>query len=336
LKDAFVRHSRTLLTTGSSARSVREQLFVNAAFFLGGSKYESFKAAIPELRWFQAQREGLGNESMLYTFMSIAMCDEVCQWGFDETSLNGIPTLNQWCRIKEGSTYRTVTIECAGLLPGSTSSRVAAHVRVLWQRGQAAVAMLREELGAMADVMCPLTAGGVTLAKLRGAMYDTCNCANLVAKKVRGIRDDVGKEMYGAEEWAAMQDSGSGWQDFLCGNHSRNLHFDAFNRSFASFMKGLLGEAMAVAKVKSGGRLRVEPDGEAFVRSICKLTHVGAKQYAKGKGCKSTPIFDMQSSLGSLRFRLHFSCCRRWHTIQGLLLRTLARPCKPMCRPGGA
>jgi hypothetical protein len=116
--------------------------------------------------------------------------------------------------------------------------------------------------------------------------------------------------MYGAEEWAAMQDSGSGWQDFLCGNHSRNLHFDAFNRSFVTFMKGLLGEAMAVAKVKSGGRLRFEPDGEAFVRSICKLTHVGAKQYAKGKGCKITPFFHMKSSPGALRFRLHFSCCR--------------------------
>ncbi len=102
MKDAFVRRSRTLLATGSFARSVREQLFVNAAFFLSGSKYECFKAAMPELRWFQAQREGLGNESMLYTFMSIAMCDEVCQWGFDETSLNGIPTLNQVVSNKGG------------------------------------------------------------------------------------------------------------------------------------------------------------------------------------------------------------------------------------------
>jgi hypothetical protein len=104
---------------------------VNAALFLSGNNYEVLKAAMPELRWFQAQREGLGNECMVYTFISIAMCDEVCQWGFDETSLNGIPTLNQWCCIQEGSTYRTLTIECAGLLPGSTSSRVAAHVKAL-------------------------------------------------------------------------------------------------------------------------------------------------------------------------------------------------------------
>jgi hypothetical protein len=318
LKDAFVRHSRTLLATGSSTKSVRAQLFVNAAFFLSGNNYEGFKAAMPELPWFQAQRERLGNECMLYTFMSIAMCEEVCRWGFDETSLNGIPTLNQWCRIKEGSTYRTLTIECAGLLPGSTSSRVAAHVWVLWRRGQEAVAMLREELGEMADVFIPLVAGGVTMANARGVMHDTCNYENLIAKKVRGIRDDVGKEMYGAEEWAAMQESGSGWQDFLCGSHSRNLHFDAFNRLFTTFMKGLLGEAMAVAKMKSGGRLWVEADGESFVRSICKLTHVGAKQYEK---CKRsiTPIFPTNSCPSTLRDRLHFSCCRRWHPIQGLL-----------------
>ena len=33
----------------------------------------------------------------------------------------------------------------------------------------------------------------------------------------------------------------------------------------------------------SGGRLRVEPDGESFIRSICMLAHIGSKQYAKGK-----------------------------------------------------
>ena len=142
--------------------------------------------------------------------------------------------------------------------------------------------MLREELAEEADTFVPLVQGGVTMAKLRGAMHDTCNCANLVAKKVRGIRNVAGQDLYGVEEWAAMQKSGSGWQDFLCGNHSRNLHFDAFNRAFTTYAKELLGEGMAVARLRSGGRLRGELDGEAFVRSICKLTHVGPKQYEKG------------------------------------------------------
>jgi hypothetical protein len=70
---------------------------------------------------------------------------------------------------------------------------------------------------------------------------------------------------------------------FAAINHPRNLHFDAFNRAFTTYMKELLVEGMAVAKMRSGARLRVEPDGEAFVQSIiCKLTQVGPKQYEKG------------------------------------------------------
>jgi hypothetical protein len=204
------------------------------------------------------------------------------QWGFDETSLNGIPTLNQWCRIKVGDEYRVVTIECAGLLTGSTATRVAE---------QESVQMLRQELGDNADELVPLVQGGVTLAKLRGAMHDTCNSANLIGKKVRRIRDTVGQDMYGAEEWAAMQDCGKGWQDFLCANHSRNLHFNAFARLFTAYTKEKMGEGMAAARLRSGGRLRIEPDGEAFVRSICKLTHVGPKQYAKGIFLRTHPLY---------------------------------------------
>ena len=224
----------------------------------------------------------MGYESVVYSFVEIAQCEEVVQWGFDETSLDGVPTLNQWCRIKKGETYRTVTIECAGLLTGSTATRVAAHVKILWERGQEAVLMLRQELGVDADALAPLVHGGVTMTKLRGVMHDTCNTANLIAKKVHRIRDTLGQEMYGPEEWAEMQECGKGWQDFLCANHSRNLHFDAFSRLFTAYTKEILGEGMAAAKLRGGGRLRIEPDGEAFVRSICKLTHVGPKQYAKG------------------------------------------------------
>jgi hypothetical protein len=114
MQDPFVRHCRTLLATDASARSIREQLLLNAAFFLSEEGYKKFSAAIPCLRYFQLQREGMGNESLVYSFMAIAQCTKVYQWGFDETSLNGTPTLNQWCRINEGDEYRNVTIECAG------------------------------------------------------------------------------------------------------------------------------------------------------------------------------------------------------------------------------
>jgi hypothetical protein len=59
MKDAFVRHCRTLFATGSSARSVREMAIV----FLGGEGNGEFMESMPELRWFQRQREGLGNEA---------------------------------------------------------------------------------------------------------------------------------------------------------------------------------------------------------------------------------------------------------------------------------
>jgi hypothetical protein len=53
--------------------------------------YKKFSAAIPSLRYFQLQREGMGNESIVYSFMAIAQCSKVYQWGFDETSLNCLP-----------------------------------------------------------------------------------------------------------------------------------------------------------------------------------------------------------------------------------------------------
>ena len=36
------------------------------------------------------------------------------------------------------------------------------------------------------------------------------------------------------------------WGDFYCGNHSRNLHFDEFNRNFAAHVKSTLGPALEV------------------------------------------------------------------------------------------
>jgi hypothetical protein len=51
------------------------------------------------------QREGMGNKSLLYAYVEIAKCAEVVQWRFDETGLNGAPTLNQWCPRKVGSDY---------------------------------------------------------------------------------------------------------------------------------------------------------------------------------------------------------------------------------------
>ena len=160
---------------------------------------------VPKLRWFNLQREAMANESYLYTLSRLAKCECVLQWGFDETSLDGVPTLNQWCRIAEGEAYIVVTIECAGLLPGSSSAKISEHVRLTWERGQESLNLLRQELGAEADELVPLVNGGINLSKLRGVMHDTCNAANKVARLVRTLRDDSGKGLHGVEEWEAMQ-----------------------------------------------------------------------------------------------------------------------------------
>jgi hypothetical protein len=124
-------------------------------------------------------------------------------------------------------------LECAGLLTGGTASKVGEHVKVFWQRGQLAMTMLRELLGEAADTYIPLVNGGSNLSKLCGLMHDTCNSANTIAQTVRVLRDESGTELYGEEEWRRMlEEHGREWLDFLCRNHSHNLHFDAFLRLF--------------------------------------------------------------------------------------------------------
>jgi hypothetical protein len=83
--------------------------------------------------------------------MRIVKCERALQWGFDETSLDGTGTLNQWVRIEEAGEVQVLTLECAELLTGGTAHKVGEHVKVFWQRGQLAMTMLREVLGEEAD-----------------------------------------------------------------------------------------------------------------------------------------------------------------------------------------
>ncbi len=73
----------------------------------------------------------------MYAMLRVAKCEEVLQWGFDETSLDGTPTLNQWVLIQEGLGAPSVmTIECCGLLVGSTADEIAEHIRASWTTGK--------------------------------------------------------------------------------------------------------------------------------------------------------------------------------------------------------
>jgi hypothetical protein len=97
--------------------------------------------------------------------------------------------------------------------------------------GQRCIDMLREELGpTLADTHVPLVKGGVQLHKLQGVMHDTCNTANKTARLAKSLRDTSGQLFYGYENWELLAEDDKPWFDFLCGNHTRNLPMDAFNK----------------------------------------------------------------------------------------------------------
>ena len=71
-------------------------MLVSAAFHMPASTYAEFATQVPHISWFKTQRKGLGYEAWLYAMVRVCTCETVLQWGFDETSIDGVPTLNQW------------------------------------------------------------------------------------------------------------------------------------------------------------------------------------------------------------------------------------------------
>ena len=91
--------------------------------------------------------------------------------------------------------------------------------------------LLREELGPdLADVHAPIILGGVQLHKLQCAMHDTCNTANKTARLAKSLRETSGQLFFGYDEWESKAEDDKPWFDYLCGNHTRNLPMDEFNK----------------------------------------------------------------------------------------------------------
>jgi hypothetical protein len=224
--------ARAILATGCSARAAQDNILIAAGLFLEPQKYAEFELEVPAVRWFRAQRKGLGYEAWLYSMMRVAKCEEILQWGFDETSLDGTPTLNQWVLVQEGTGAPTViTIECCGLMVGSTSEEIAEHIREAWITGQECVDLVREKLGPIcADEYVPLVKDGVQLHKIQGVMHDTCNTANKTARLAKALRDTSGQLWFGYDNWELLAAEDKPWFDYLCGNHTRKLPMDAFNK----------------------------------------------------------------------------------------------------------
>ena len=98
------------------------------------------------------------------------------------------------------------------------------------------------------------------------------------------LREQKAREFYGEDKWQDMEPKSKACFDFLCGNHTRNLPIDWFNRLYQKWIQTKIGDELKTAKSAAGGAVRLEGSGEAFLRSICKLTHRGHAQYDKGDG----------------------------------------------------
>ena len=73
-------------------------------------------------------------------------------------------------------------------------------------------------------------------------------------------------ELYGDEAWESMPEEERCVLDFLCGNHTRGLRVDVFNRRFEEWIEAELGgEFAAAAAGESGGRARLEKSGTVLL-----------------------------------------------------------------------
>ncbi len=118
-----------MVGTGCSGRHARDTLLLTADYLLKPEEAERFKFDLPTTYWFARQREAVGSESFVYSCLELAACESILQWGFDETSLDGSPTFNQWCLVRRGSGVAVITLECAGLLPSSTAGETVEHIK---------------------------------------------------------------------------------------------------------------------------------------------------------------------------------------------------------------
>jgi hypothetical protein len=79
MKAHFEQHVRCVLATGATARQAQDFLLLDAHYLLPTEEAATFTSSLPQIRWFQDQREALGIESYVYVFMRIAAASRVVQ-----------------------------------------------------------------------------------------------------------------------------------------------------------------------------------------------------------------------------------------------------------------
>jgi hypothetical protein len=134
--EAFVR---SVLACGCSGRQARDTILLTVGFLLPAALAVPLSEEVPTVRWFVNQREALGLEAAVYDFMvvgelflfllahpsslttlnaALGACDEVVQWGFDETTLDGTSVFNQWCLVRTGICTLFLSLSCLSSFPG--------------------------------------------------------------------------------------------------------------------------------------------------------------------------------------------------------------------------
>ncbi len=137
---AFEQYVRGILATGFSAKAARGTVSMSAKTFLSPERFKQMELVLPLERWFRSQREGIGCEAWTYAMIRVAGASKILQWGFDETKLDGISTINQSVLLTNNSNVpEVVAIEAAGLLVGGTAAQIAEHICAAklarWARG---------------------------------------------------------------------------------------------------------------------------------------------------------------------------------------------------------
>jgi hypothetical protein len=92
---AYEDYVRSCMATGCSARHIRDIQLLKFDFLVDVNEGTKLKGQVPEINWFAQQREAMGLASYVYSFIAVAGCDEIVQWGFDETTLDSRSCFNQ-------------------------------------------------------------------------------------------------------------------------------------------------------------------------------------------------------------------------------------------------
>ena len=74
-------------------------------------------------------------------------------------------------------------------------------------------------------------------------MHDTFNTANATAREIARLGEEKSRELYGDEAWESMPEEERCVLDFLCGNHTRGLRVDVFNRRFEEWIEAELSSS---------------------------------------------------------------------------------------------